>query len=87
MSSFTVNNKDYSHKELNKIYDFFSQAQWDVIDQALDCYAQSEKYVGVVKWLNSFGISTIVAAINAFEKDRIYCREKINNYFLTFSHI
>lgn len=48
MSSFTVNNKDYSHKELNKIYDFFSQDQWDVIDQALDCYAQSEKYVGVV---------------------------------------
>ena len=48
MSSFTVNNKDYSHKELNKIYDFFTQAQWDVIDQALDCYAQSEKYVGVV---------------------------------------
>ena len=48
MSSFTVNNKDYSHKELNKIYDFFTQAQWDVIDQALDCYAQSENYVGVV---------------------------------------
>ena len=48
MSSFTVNNKDYSHKELNKIYDFFSQDQWDVIDQALNCYAQSEKYVGVV---------------------------------------
>ena len=48
MPSFTINNKDYSHKELNKIYDFFSQDQWDVIDQALDCYAQSEKYVGVV---------------------------------------
>ena len=48
MSSFTVNYKDYSHKELNKIYDFFTQAQWDVIDQALDCYAQSENYVGVV---------------------------------------
>ena len=43
-----------------------------------------KKYVGVVKWLNSFGISTIVAAINAFEKDRIYCREKINNYFEVF---
>jgi|TARA_R100000152_G_scaffold18783_1_gene10722 hypothetical protein len=48
MPSFTVNNKDYSHKELNKIYDFFTQDQWDVIDQALDCYAQSEKYVGVI---------------------------------------
>ncbi len=39
-----------------------------------------KKYVGVVSWLNSFGVSTIVAAINAFEKDRGYCREKINNY-------
>ena len=48
MTKFTINKKDYSHKELNKIYDFFSQDQWDVIDQALDCYAQSEKYVGVV---------------------------------------
>ena len=49
MSSFTVNNKDYSHKELNKIYDFFSQDQWDVIDQALDCYAQPQKYDGIVE--------------------------------------
>ena len=47
-ASFTVNNKDYSHKELNTMYEFFTQAQWDVIDQALDCYAQSENYVGVV---------------------------------------
>ena len=47
MSSFTVNNKDYSHKELNKIYDFFSQDQWDVIDQALDCYAQTKRYEGI----------------------------------------
>ena len=46
MPKFTVNNKDYSHKELNKIYDFFTQAQWDVIDQALDCYAQSKPYEG-----------------------------------------
>ena len=48
MSSLAVNNKDFSNKELNKIYDFFTQAQWDVIDQALDCYAQSENYFGVV---------------------------------------
>tara|TARA_Y100001970_G_scaffold271809_2_gene367703 strand:+ start:513 stop:713 length:201 start_codon:yes stop_codon:yes gene_type:complete len=48
MTKFTVNNKDYSNRELNLMYDFFSQDQWDVIDQALDCYAQSEKYVGVV---------------------------------------
>ena len=47
MPKFTVNNKDYSHKELNKIYDFFTQVQWDVIDQALDCYSQSQKYEGI----------------------------------------
>ena len=28
------------------MYDFFTQAQWDVIDQALDCYAQSQPYEG-----------------------------------------
>ena len=43
-----------------------------------------KKYVGVVSWLNSFGISTIVAAINAFEKDRDYCRGQIANYFEVF---
>ena len=47
MPKFTVNNKDYSHKELNKIYDFFTQDQWDVIDQALDCYSKSQKYEGI----------------------------------------
>ena len=47
MPKFTVNNKDYSHKELNTMYDFFTQDQWDVIDQALDCYSQSQKYEGI----------------------------------------
>ena len=47
MPKFTVNNKDYSHKELNTMYDFFTQVQWDVIDQALDCYSQSQKYEGI----------------------------------------
>ena len=47
MTTFTVNNKDYSHKELNTMYDFFSQDQWDVIDQALDCYAQTKRYEGI----------------------------------------
>jgi len=37
---FIINGKDYSHRELNMIYDFFTQLQWDVIDSALDCYAQ-----------------------------------------------
>ena len=47
MPKFTVNNKDYSHRELNLMYDFFSQDQWDVIDQALDCYAQTKRYEGI----------------------------------------
>ena len=46
MTTFTVNHKKYSHNELNKIYDFFSLDQWDIIDQALDCYAQSKPYEG-----------------------------------------
>ena len=29
------------------MYDFFTQVQWDVIDQALDCYSQSQKYEGI----------------------------------------
>ena len=37
---------NYSHRELNLMYDFFTQEQWDVIDQALDCYAQSQPYEG-----------------------------------------
>ena len=42
------------------------------------------KYVGMIKWLDSFGISSIVAAINAFEKDRIFCRKEIKNYKQTY---
>ena len=45
-ASLTVNNKDYSHRELNTMYEFFTQVQWDVIDSALDCYAQSQPYEG-----------------------------------------
>ena len=48
MTTFTVNDKEYSNRELNTMYEFFTQDQWDVIDQALDCYAQSGSYVGVV---------------------------------------
>jgi len=39
-TKFTINGKDYSHRELNMIYDFFTQLQWDTIDSALDCYSQ-----------------------------------------------
>ena len=39
-----------------------------------------KKYMSVVSWLNSFGVSVIVAAINAFEKDRSVCRDELKNY-------
>ena len=55
---------------------FVNESGYDPISRSQNI----KKYVGVVSWLNSFGISTIVAAINAFEKDRDYCRKQINNY-------
>ena len=29
MTTFTINNKEYTHKELNLMWDFFTQDQWD----------------------------------------------------------
>ena len=42
MTLFTINNKDYTHKELNLIRDFFTDDQWNIIDYALDEYKQSK---------------------------------------------
>ena len=33
--TFTVNNKEISHKDLNTVRDFFTDDQWDLIDSAL----------------------------------------------------
>ena len=33
--TFTVNNKEISHNDLNTVKDFFTDAQWDVIYDAL----------------------------------------------------
>ena len=36
MTAFlTINGKDYSHKDVNLIRDFFTDEQWDLIDYAL----------------------------------------------------
>ena len=35
MSKFTVNNKEYTHKELNLMWDFFTEDQWDLIVTSL----------------------------------------------------
>ena len=40
MTTFTINNKDYSHNELNTMYDFFTSEQWEIIVSALDQYKQ-----------------------------------------------
>jgi len=41
MTTFTVNNKEYSHRELNTLYDFFTKEQWVIIECALDEYQNS----------------------------------------------
>ena len=40
MTTFTINNKDYTHNELNLMYDFFTGEQWETIVSALDEYKQ-----------------------------------------------
>jgi len=55
---------------------FLNESGYDPISRSKNI----KKYMSVVSWLNSFGISVIVAAINAFEKDRFFCREKLKNY-------
>lgn len=59
---------------------FVNESGYDPVSRSKNI----KKYVAVVSWLNSFGISSIVAAINAFEKDREYCRKNIYNYFEVF---
>ena len=47
MTLFTINNKDYTHKELNLIRDFFTDDQWNIIDYALDEYKQTGEAIDV----------------------------------------
>ena len=35
MTKFTINNKEYTHKELNLMWDFFTEDQWDLIVTSL----------------------------------------------------
>tara|TARA_B100001079_G_C16394089_1_gene508266 strand:- start:536 stop:1063 length:528 start_codon:yes stop_codon:yes gene_type:complete len=55
---------------------FISESGYDPISRSKNI----RKYIEVTKWLNSFGISSIIAAINAFEKDRVFGRKEIANY-------
>jgi len=38
------------------------------------------RYINLVKWLMEYKISSIVAVISPFEKDRDVCRKEIKNY-------
>ena len=49
MTKFTINNKDYSHNELNLMYDFFTDDQWDLIDRALSEYQDHDDYTSECK--------------------------------------
>ena len=40
----------------------------------------THRYIKMIKWLNDYNISSIVAVISPFEKDRIICRKEIKNY-------
>lgn len=55
---------------------FANESGYDAISRSKNI----RKYVNIVNWLNSFKVSTIVAAINAFEKDREFSRQQISNY-------
>ena len=45
----TINGKDYSHKQINFIREFFTDDQWDVIDYALNEYQDHDESYEIVK--------------------------------------
>ena len=54
--TFTVNNKEISHKDLNTVRDFFTNDQWDLIDYALSEYQDHDDYTDLCKdTLNRLG--------------------------------
>ena len=40
----------------------------------------THRYINLINWLMDFDISTIVAVVSPFQKDREICKKKINNY-------
>ena len=46
---FDVNGKTISHKDLNTVRDFFTDAQWDLIDRALSEYQDHDDYASDCK--------------------------------------
>lgn len=44
------------------------------------------RYISLVKWLKEYKISSIVAVISPFEKDRVTCRAELKNYSEIYLH-
>ena len=42
MTKFTINNKEYTHKELNLLWDFFTEDQSDLILSSLDSFKDDD---------------------------------------------
>lgn len=77
------------HKTLSQKYNNLTLLDGDqgrkifVRESGYDPISRSKnikQYVSIISWISSFKISSIVAAINAFEKDRDFCRKNIKNY-------
>ena len=61
----------------DNIRDLFDNTYgYDVISRS----KVTKRYIKLVKWLESFQISTIVSVISPFEKDRLECKESLISY-------
>ena len=61
----------------DNIRDFFDNKYgYDAISRS----KVTKRYIKLVKWLQSFEISSIVSVISPFEKDRIECKESLIGY-------
>ena len=45
----TINEKNYSHNDINLVREFFTDEQWDVIDSALSEYQDHDESYEIVQ--------------------------------------
>ena len=53
MTKFTINNKEYTHKELNLLWDFFTEDQWDLILSSLDAFNVVDAHEGIPETIDT----------------------------------
>ena len=53
MTTFTINNKEYTHKELNLLWDFFTEDQWDLILSSLDAFNVVDPHEGIPETIDT----------------------------------